>query len=57
MSEVSPLVLIFQLFCFVGFYVKLTLEMSHGVFEAKVIEEDLKCPSVHFYFRHKQAPV
>ena len=39
----------------VGFNVAPTLFRLYGDFPALLVEEDLRCSSVH-YFRHKQAP-
>jgi hypothetical protein len=46
------------LFCLIGFYVTPTQYKScksYGDVPALPVEEDLRCPSVH-YFRHKWAP-
>lgn len=42
-------------FFLIGFYITPTQYMSYGDFPALETEEDLRCPSAH-YFRHKQEP-
>jgi hypothetical protein len=45
---------LFLFVCF-GFYVTSTQYRSYRDVPALLVEEDLRCPSVH-YFRHEQAP-
>jgi hypothetical protein len=40
--------------CLIGFYVTPKQYRSFGDFPALLVEEDLRCPSVH-YFRHDWA--
>jgi hypothetical protein len=41
--------------CLFGFYVTLTQYRSYDNVSALLVEEDLRCPSIH-YFRHERAP-
>jgi hypothetical protein len=46
---------IINIVCLFGFYVTPTQYRSFGDVQALLVEEDLRCRSVH-YFRYKQAP-
>jgi hypothetical protein len=41
--------------CLIGFYVTPTHYRSYGHIPALLVEEDLRCPSIH-YFRHEWEP-